>query len=148
LDLEQLKHRNSAATEELERPYPPENYVIPKKQWASIVNLLTNDLTLLPWIWERVDALATAETLRLYYQAMKQSLEEIAREQRNHWQEISSQVGKMNEQNSRWVRDLEASLKSQAEQLQENLWKKLTWILVGQSLYLSALLITLMLILR
>ena len=148
MDLEQLKHRNSADTQEVSRAYPPENYWIPKGQWNSIANLLTRNLPLLPEILEIMDTLATDENMRRFYQATKQSLEEIAREQHSQQREMSSQVGKMNEQNSSWRRDMEAFLRNQTEQFQESLWKKLTWILIGQSLYLSALLITLTLILR
>ena len=54
----------------------------------------------------------------------------------------------MNEQNSRWVRDLEVSLKNQAEQNQKNLWKKMIWILTGQSIFLILLMILLIWILK
>jgi len=148
LDYEQLKHKNSTDTQEVNRAYPPENYWIPKGQWNSIVNLLTRNLPLLPEILEIVDALAVEETMRLYYQATKKSLEDLGREQSSHQREMASQVGKMNEQNSRWVRDLEALLKNQVEQNQRNLWKKMIWILTDQSIFLTLMMILLTLILR
>ena len=148
MDLEQLKHKNRGDTQEVTRPYPPENYWIPKGQWNSIASLLTHNLPLLPEILEITDALATDENMRRFYQATKQSLEEIAREQRIQQREMASQVGKMQEQNSSRRRDMEAFWRNQTEQFQESLWKKLTWILIGQSLYLSALLFILTLIMR
>ena len=90
MDLEHLKDLNSEDTQEMNRPYPPENHWIPKGQWASMVRLLTKNLTLLPEILEQVNALAAEETMRRFYQASKQSLEEISREQRNQQRDISS----------------------------------------------------------
>ena len=141
MDLEQLKHKNTPDTQVLAQPYQPIIYAIPKAQWEAMLALMTENLPFM-------DAMATEENMAYYHQETDKTLRRLTDSQSNHQKEMSSQVGKMNEQNSRWVRDLEASLKSQTQENQENLWKKLTWILIGQSLYLSALLITLTLILK
>jgi hypothetical protein len=95
-----------------------------------------------------MDAMATEENMAYYYQETDKSLCRLADSQSNHQRELSSQVGKMNEQNSRCVRDLEASLKNQAQQHQKNLWRKMLWIMAGQSLLLSLLTVLLTWILR
>ena len=148
MDLEQLKHRNSADSQTLAQPYQPVVYAIPQAQWKAMLDLMTNNLPGIPALQESVYYLVTQEGLETYYEETSKSLARLTGSLDSHQREMASQVGKMNEQNSRWVRDLEASLKSQSKENQERLWKKLTWILIGQSLYLSALLITLTLILR
>jgi len=148
LDLEQLKHKNSADTQEVSRSYPPENYWIPKVQWNSIANLLTHNLPLLPEIFGCMDTLAAEESMAYYYNEMSKTLRNLTDSQSDHQREMSSQAGKMSEQNSRWVRDLEASLKKQTEQHQKNLWKCLSILIGAQTIFLSLLTILLTWILR
>jgi len=148
LDLEHLKDLNSEDTQEMNRSYPPENHWIPKGQWASMVRLLTKNLTLLPEILESMDALATEESMRRYYQATKQSLEEIAREQRSQQREISSRVGKMSDESSKRGRELERSLTNWQEQFQKKTWKRLIILIGAQTIILTVLMILLLMILK
>ena len=141
MDLEQLKHKNSADTQALAQPYQPIIYAIPKAQWEAMLALMTNNLPFM-------DTMATEEGLETYYEETNKTLHKVADRMGGFQQELSSQVGKMNEQNSRWVRDLEASLKKQAEQNQKNLWRKMIWISMGQSIFLALMMILLTLILR
>lgn len=141
MDLEQLKHRNTPDTQALAQPYQPIIYAIPKAHWEAMLALMTENL---PFI----DAMATEENMAYYYQEISKALCCLTDSQSNHQRELSSQVGKMNEQNSRWVRDLEASLKEQSERNQKNLWKNLIWIMAGQSLFLGLLTVLLTWILR
>jgi len=141
LDLEQLKHRNSSATEALEQPYQPIIYAIPKAHWEAMMGLMKENLPFM-------DTMATEENMAYYYQEISKTLCCLTDNQSNHQKEMSSQVGKVNEQNSRWVRDLEASLKNQAEQNQKKLWKHLSILIGAQTIILSLLTILLTWILR
>ena len=95
-----------------------------------------------------MDAMATEENMAYYYQETSRTLCKLTNSQSNHQREMSSQVGKMNEQNSRWVRDLEVSMKKQTEQHQKNLWKRLSILLGAQTIFLSLLTFLLTWILR
>jgi len=141
LDLEQLKHRNGADTQALAQPYQPIIYAIPKAQWEAMMALMVNNLPFM-------DAMATEENMAYYYQEISKALGRMTDNQSTHQREMSSQVWKMNEQNSRWVRDLEASLNTQAERNRKNLWRKMIWIMTGQSIFLGLLTALLAWILR
>ena len=141
MDLEQLKHKNSSATQTLEQPYQPIIYAIPKAHWEAMLALMTENLPFM-------DAMATDENMAYYYQEISQTLVRQMDSQNNYQREISSQVGKMNEQNSRWVRDLEASLKNRAERNQKNFMKRLSILIGTQTIILSLLTVLLTLILR
>lgn len=95
-----------------------------------------------------MDAMATEENMAYYYQEISKALGRMTDNQSTHQREMSSQVWKMNEQNSRWVRDLEASLNTQAERNRKNLWRKMIWIMTGQSIFLGLLTALLAWILR
>ena len=141
MDLEQLKHKNSTDIQTLAQPYQPIVYAIPKAQWEAMLSLMTENLPFM-------DAMATEENMAYYYQEISKTLRNLTDSQSSHQREMTSQAGRMNEQNSRWVRDLEASLKNQAERNQKNLWRKMIWILTGQSIFLALMTILLTLILR
>ena len=141
MDYEQLKHKNSADTQTLAQPYQPIVYAIPKAQWEAMLALMTENLPFM-------DAMATDENMAYYYQEVSKALRNLTDSQNNHQREMSSQAGKMSDQNSKWVRDLEASLKNQAERNQKNLWKKMIWIFTGQSIFLALMMTLLTLILR
>jgi len=141
LDLEQLKHRNSSATQALEQPYQPIIYAIPKAQWEAMMALMVNNL---PFI----DTLATEEGLETYYEETSKSLIRLTGSLDNYQREMSSQAGKMQDEFGRQSKELGRTMTNWQEDFQKKTWKRLSILIGAQTIFLSLLTILLTWILR
>ena len=122
------------------KPYQSIVYAIPQEQWDTMINLLGNNLTLIP-------DLSTEEDLTRH-------INHIIRAEQNTLNNVTatvdtaegrmtealtaltSQVGSFQEQNSTTQAEQTVSLHSQYRQMQSELWKTLKWFLIGQAVFL------------
>ena len=101
-----------------------------------MMSLMANNLPFM-------DTMATEEGLETYYEETSKSLTRLTSSLDGYQREISSQVGKMQEESSSQIRNLERTLTNWQEQFQKKTWQHLSILIGAQTIILSLLTILL-----
>jgi hypothetical protein len=120
LDYEKLKRQNAADTAALDKPYQPVIYAIPEEHWIVMMRLMK----------QMPEILSASEQCR------------------NQLKEMTSQAGRIQEQSSRRLTELENSLLHQLQQSQSEQLKRLGFWLGAGVMFLATLLTSLLIFLR
>ena len=97
LNIETLKEKNQANTEQLNKPYQPLVYAVPQDQWEAMLSLMKDNLTTLPTMTATLKSLPTARTLQDTSERIVSKVILQGDNLRSDFQSVSRQVGKNQE---------------------------------------------------